>query len=96
MLALLTVRYAPEAMLPYGLAGAAASALSARYRGRVARRWQYGAAGERDVARALARLPRRWSVLHDVDRGRGNVDHIAIVPRGLFTIESKLHRWGAS
>ncbi len=42
-----------------------------------------------------SRAPRRWSVLHDVDRGRGNVDHIAIGPHGLFTIETKLHRCGA-
>jgi hypothetical protein len=33
-----------------------------------------------------------WSVLHDVVVGtRGNIDHVAIGPAGLFTIETKSH-----
>lgn len=84
----------PGSLTPYGLAAAAALALASRALLRTARRWKYGAAGERDVARALRRLPRSWTVVHDIDRGRGNVDHIAIGPRGVFTIETKLHHAG--
>jgi hypothetical protein len=69
----------------------------AGWRRRTAQRWALGADGERRVARRLRRLQRRgWVVLHDVDRGRGNVDHIAIGPGGVFTIETKLTRAGAS
>lgn len=94
-LAYVVLVYAPAPAQPYGLVAAGMLALVSRDRGRVARRWHYGAAGERDVARALRRLPRAWTVVHDVDRGRGNVDHIAVGPTGIFTIETKLHRRGA-
>src|SRR5271166_6850548 len=30
-----------------------------------------------------------WRVIHDASLGRGNVDHIAIGPPGVFTIETK-------
>jgi hypothetical protein len=54
-----------------------------------------GAAGERRVARRLRRLSRRgWVVRNDVDRGRGNVDHLVLGPHGAFTIETKLTRRG--
>lgn len=33
----------------------------------------------------------RWSVMHDVTLGRGNVDHLLIGPGGVFTIETKSH-----
>ena len=33
----------------------------------------------------------RWRVIHDATLGRGNVDHIAIGPPGVFTIETKSH-----
>ncbi len=60
-----------------------------------ARRWALGAAGERRVAQRLRRLQRRgWIVRHDVDRGRGNIDHLAAGPGGVFTIETKLTRCG--
>ena len=90
-----SVTHAPAPLAPYGLAGAAAIALASRLRARTARRWQHGAAGERLVARRLRRLPRTWTVLHDIDRGRGNIDHIAIGPHGVFTIETKLHHAGS-
>lgn len=94
LIASASLTHAPAALAPYGLTAAAALALSSPLRARTARRWQYGAAGERIVAQRLRRLPRAWTVLHDIDRGRGNVDHIAIGPRGVFTIETKLHRAG--
>lgn len=51
-----------------------------------------GATGEEQVGRLLESLPRRhWRVLHDVRIARGNVDHIAIGPPGIFTVETKSH-----
>jgi Nuclease-related domain len=38
----------------------------------------------------LRRLAKRgWTVVHDVDRGRGNIDHIVVGPSGIFLIDSK-------
>jgi hypothetical protein len=51
--------------------------------------WMWGATGERQTATQLARLPSTWRVVHDVPDGRGNWDHIAIGPPGVFAIDSK-------
>jgi len=48
-----------------------------------------GFGGERAVADALRVLGDDCYLVHDVDLGRGNVDHIAIAPAGIFTIETK-------
>lgn len=50
-----------------------------------------GASGEEHVGGLLERLPPGWRVLHDVSFARGNVDHIAIGPAGVFAIETKSH-----
>jgi hypothetical protein len=51
-----------------------------------------GAAGEEEVGGLLDGLtPRGWQAIHDVSLGRGNVDHIAIGPGGIFTVETKSH-----
>ncbi len=66
-------------------------------RRRQARHWRSGGEGERRVGRQLARLRRRgWLVIHDVPKpSGGNVDHIAAGPtNGVFTIETKLRRFG--
>src|SRR5690606_34478270 len=43
--------------------------------------WQEGVFGEKATAKALKPLEREgWIVLHDLQAGRGNVDHIAIGP----------------
>jgi hypothetical protein len=47
-------------------------------------KWRRGAEGERKTARALRRLDgSRWTVVHDVDAGRGNYDHIVVGPAGM-------------
>lgn len=53
--------------------------------------FRIGAEGERRTAAILAGLPSTWRVVHDLDmpRGRGNIDHVAIGPPGVFTIETK-------
>jgi Nuclease-related domain len=49
-----------------------------------------GAAGEEHVGGLLDELcADGWSVIHDASFGRGNVDHIALGPAGIFTIETK-------
>jgi hypothetical protein len=58
------------------------------------RHWRVGAAGERMVAAHLARLERRgWRVLHSVPVGSGSadIDHVAIGPGGVFTLNTKHH-----
>ncbi len=54
--------------------------------------WEQGAAGEVEVARALAALPTGWVVLHDLTwpgRARANIDHVAIGPGGVFVVDAK-------
>lgn len=48
-----------------------------------------GFRGEFDVAEALRVLGDDCYLVHDVDLGRGNVDHVAIAPSGVYTIETK-------
>ncbi len=49
-----------------------------------------GARGEEQVGALLDGLTGRgWRVVHDASLGRGNVDHIAIGPGGVFTVETK-------
>jgi hypothetical protein len=53
-------------------------------------RWRQGAEGERATAKALRRIVRDgWTLVHDVDTGRGNIDHILVGPPGVFVLESK-------
>lgn len=53
-------------------------------------RWREGADGEKATAEALRPLVRAgWVVFHDIDCGRGNIDHILIGPAGVFTLDSK-------
>lgn len=55
-------------------------------------RQEQGAAGEELVGRLLEDLKRSgYLVFHDVDLGRGNVDHVLIGPGGVFSVETKSH-----
>lgn len=55
--------------------------------------WYRGALGERRMARLLSALGPEWTVLHSVPigRGDGDVDHVAIGPPGVFSINTKRH-----
>jgi Nuclease-related domain len=54
-----------------------------------------GLEGERIVGEALEALaPRGVVVVHDLALARGNVDHVAITPHGVFAIEVKHLRGG--
>jgi hypothetical protein len=52
--------------------------------------WLKGALGEEEVGRILAEL---WAEgyfdLHDIDTGRGNIDHVVIGPTGVVAVETK-------
>ncbi len=61
------------------------------------RAWRLGADGEEKVAARLAKVAKRdprWRFLHSVPVGtRGSdIDHLAIGPGGVFTINTKHHR----
>ena len=47
-----------------------------------------GAGAEERVGALLDGLD-GWQVIHDVDLGRGNVDHVVVGPGGVFTVETK-------
>lgn len=54
-------------------------------------KWGRGAEGERKTARAIAPLLRDgWKIRHDVELGRGNVDHLVLDPTGVgYLLETK-------
>lgn len=61
------------------------------------RAWKQGAAGERAVAKRLAKLePKGVLALYDrrVPGSRANIDHIAVGPAGVFVIDAK--RWSGN
>lgn len=57
------------------------------------RAWAVGAAGEEKLASELATVP-GLRMLNDrrVPGTRGNIDHIAIAPAGVFVVDAKNHR----
>jgi hypothetical protein len=55
-------------------------------------RWDRGATGEEHVGKILDSLADEgWRPIHDIDTGRGNIDHVVIGPGGVFTVETKSH-----
>lgn len=49
-----------------------------------------GLHGEWDLAKTLRdALGDDFYVVHDLDVGRGNVDHVVVAPAGIFTVETK-------
>lgn len=52
----------------------------------------YGLRGERTVGAILRTLGPEYRVVHDLDIGRGNVDHVVIGPTGVFAVETKAWR----
>lgn len=53
-------------------------------------RWRQGAEGEKATAKPLRPLIREgWTLINDIDTGRGNVDHILVGPPGIFLLDSK-------
>lgn len=52
--------------------------------------WFARLSGDREIARQLEPLVHGgYDVLHDVDLGRGNVDHVVVGPSGIYAIETK-------
>lgn len=52
--------------------------------------WGEGARGEARVGAELEKLYREgFHIFHDWDKGRGNVDHFAVGPQGVFAVETK-------
>ncbi|MBA3565016.1 MAG: NERD domain-containing protein [Gammaproteobacteria bacterium] len=60
---------------------------------RTGKRLKLGLEGERAVGELLDRLRAKgYRVFHDVPTGRGNIDHVIICARGIYTIETKTRR----
>jgi hypothetical protein len=56
-------------------------------------KWLQGAEGEVKVGDVLDSLAENgWQTLHGVYLGRGDIDHIAVGPGGIFTVETKSFR----
>jgi hypothetical protein len=57
-------------------------------------RWATGARGEELVAELLAKCCPSARVLHDrkMPRSRTNIDHLAVVPSGVYAIDTKRYR----
>ena len=52
--------------------------------------WREGAEGERRTAKALKPLLNAgWVVVHDIQTGRANRDHVLVGPPGVFVLETK-------
>jgi hypothetical protein len=49
--------------------------------------WRQGAQGEAQTHGALAGCG--WTVVEDIDTGRGNYDHVVVAPGGVFLLETK-------
>jgi hypothetical protein len=58
------------------------------------RAWLTGAVGEEALAASLARRCPQAIVLHDrrMPRSRANIDHLAVVPSGVYVIDAKRYR----
>jgi Nuclease-related domain len=58
------------------------------------RNWTTGAEGEQNLASYLARSCPRVPMLHDRQSpgGRGNIDHIAVAPSGIYVIDCKRYK----
>jgi hypothetical protein len=56
--------------------------------------WARGAAGEEELAASLARRCPEAIVLHDrrMPGSRANIDHIAVVPSGIYVIDAKRYK----
>lgn len=59
---------------------------------KAAKRAERGAVAEEKTGELLEGLPEGNFVIHDYDTGRGNIDHIVIGTKGVFTVEVKSHR----
>lgn len=56
-----------------------------------AKRADRGAKAEETISAILKELPEDYSVLNDLQRVAGDIDHIVVGPTGLFVIETKAH-----
>jgi hypothetical protein len=99
LLLVLTTRLSPCVALPLLLLVPVAPGLAKiweRAADRAVDPWLKGYRGERDVADALrACVGNDGYLVHDLDFGRGNVDHVAVTPAGIFTIETKAYTGSA-
>jgi hypothetical protein len=67
---------------------------AAEQRSRQAIAWVRGSRAEREVGAEIDLLREHGAlVLHDVELDRGNIDHVVVLPRGAYVIETKATRY---
>jgi hypothetical protein len=57
-----------------------------------AKQAERGAIAEEKTGAIIEGLPEGNFIIHDFNTGRGNIDHILVGPKGVFTLEVKSHR----
>ena len=57
-----------------------------------AKQAERGAIAEEKTGSIIEGLPDGNFIVHDFNTGRGNIDHILVGPKGVFTLEVKSHR----
>lgn len=57
-----------------------------------AKQAERGAIAEEKTGAIIDGLPEGNFIIHDFNTGRGNIDHILVGPKGIFTLEVKSHR----
>lgn len=57
-----------------------------------AKQAERGAIAEEKTGSIIEGLPEGNFIVHDFNTGRGNIDHILVGPKGVFTLEVKSHR----
>lgn len=57
-----------------------------------AKRADRGAVAEEKVGDFLNSLPEGNFIIHDFNSGKGNIDHVLINTKGIFTLETKSHK----
>jgi hypothetical protein len=57
-----------------------------------AKQAERGAIAEEKTGAVIEGLPDGNFIINDFDTGRGNIDHILVGPKGVFTLEVKSHR----
>jgi hypothetical protein len=51
--------------------------------------WLWGIQGEEWTAEEIEKLPEEWYCKHDIERARGNWDHVLVGPPGVFLLDTK-------
>ena len=54
--------------------------------------WKQGAVAEESVGGLLETLPNNYSVINDFVTKKGTIDYIVVGPKGILTVETRIHK----